>query len=103
MTNSNEIKKSAYKKQVEEMIPQELREILLTCDGKGRAFKEKVLEKLIGDQKKALENLEEAADYFLAQPPDDMKDKVFFNQLTTAGDCRRLTKAVLEARKALGE
>ena len=52
--------------------------------------------------RKALADLECAADAFQAKPPDDTPDSEHFNQLTTAGDCRELTKAVLAGREALG-
>lgn len=34
-----------------------------------------------------------AADAFLAEPPEDMQDNAPFNQYTTAGDCRALNGA----------
>jgi len=52
--------------------------------------------------RKALADLDWAADSFMAKPPDDTPDSEHFNQLTTAGDCRELTKAVLAGREALG-
>lgn len=69
------------------------------------AKKQKVLKDAqveIKKLRKALADLEWAADSFLATPPDDTPDSEHFNQLTTAGDCRELTKAVLAGREALG-
>lgn len=43
----NEIRATAYRKAINEMTPAEMAEILLTPDGKGRAFKRAVLERLV--------------------------------------------------------
>ena len=40
-----------------------------------------------------LQAVMDAADAFLADPPEDMHDRMPFNQQTTAGDCRVLSKA----------
>jgi len=51
----------------------------------------------------SLEELLDAADRFLAEPPEGMRDGMSFNQYTTAGDCRELTAAYAKARKVQSE
>ena len=58
------------------------------------------LVQLMADEIERLQAIAEAADFFLAQPPDDMPDDMPFHQYTTAGDCRDLCKAFCEWRKA---
>jgi len=50
----------------------------------------------IADNHKEIERLQaiaDAADAFLAEPPEGMADLMPFSQYTTAGDCRALCKA----------
>lgn len=44
-----------------------------------------------------LQAVMDAADAFLAEPPEDMKERHPFNQYTTAGDCRALSEAYRKA------
>lgn len=46
------------------------------------------------DEIERLQAIEDAAEAFLAVPPDGMADRMPFAQYTTAGDCRELCKAM---------
>lgn len=62
--------------------------------------------KLLGDLAWAVGEIDrlqavmDAADAFLAQPPEGMKEWLPFHQSTTAGDCRALCEAYRKASEA---
>ena len=47
-----------------------------------------------------IQAIADAAEAFRAKPPDDMEDRIPFQQYTTAGDCRKLLNAYAAAEAA---